>query len=525
MPGLVHDIRVFIASPSGLEIEREAFRETLQEFNELDLQGRRVIFTPYGWELTLGGFGRPQELINKDLADCHYFILVLWDRWGSPPDAEGKFTSGCEEEFDLAVRCLKDAKRPMRQMVVFFKESADGRPVDAEQIEKVRAFRSKLDQGKEHLYNSFTDLATFQKQLRRLLFRWARDYDLRPAGPLEIPKGGAASAESQFYLEVLNPRGASSRAAVSINCRLQVVGTYSVANSAAHAILAQPGRFVDLGTLGGVESHGCAINEEGQVAGSSTVPGNSHQRAFLWDGATGMMDLGTLGEDSEAFGLNNRREVVGSYFRTPEEFGDRPVLRPFLWSNGVMIDIGTLSGPSGTAQAINDKCEVVGVSDTAQGDQHAFLWKEGRMSDLGTLGGYGSAAVAINNNGQIVGVSDTAAGERHAFLWQGGHMTDLGTLGGLSSQAQGINDAGQVCGFSITANGQFHAFLWESDLMQDLGTADGDESEAYGINARGHVVGNISGLPDRFTFHPVIWSREPILERFGGPELMPRYTR
>jgi hypothetical protein len=136
MPGLVHDIRVFIASPSGLEIEREAFRETLQEFNELDLQGRRVIFTPYGWELTLGGFGRPQELINKDLADCHYFILVLWDRWGSPPDAEGKFTSGCEEEFDLAVRCLKDAKRPMRQMVVFFKESADGRPVDAEQIEK-----------------------------------------------------------------------------------------------------------------------------------------------------------------------------------------------------------------------------------------------------------------------------------------------------------------------------------------------------------------------------------------------------
>ena len=61
MPGLLHDFRVFIATPGGLDLERKAFRDSLQEHNELDPQGRRVIFTPIGWELTLGGQGRPQR--------------------------------------------------------------------------------------------------------------------------------------------------------------------------------------------------------------------------------------------------------------------------------------------------------------------------------------------------------------------------------------------------------------------------------------------------------------------------------
>src|SRR5262245_8043567 len=81
-------------------------------------------FSPVGWELTLGGVGRPQELNNADLVECDYFVLVLWDRWGSPPSANknARYTSGSEEEFNVVLECLLDPRRPMRQVVVFFKD-------------------------------------------------------------------------------------------------------------------------------------------------------------------------------------------------------------------------------------------------------------------------------------------------------------------------------------------------------------------------------------------------------------------
>ena len=40
------------------------------------------------------------------------------------------------------------------------------------------------------------------------------------------------------------------------------------------------------------------------------------------------------------------------------------------------------------------------------------------MIDLGALGGSSSYAAAISPSGLIVGVSDTASGEQHAVLWQ-----------------------------------------------------------------------------------------------------------
>ena len=40
------------------------------------------------------------------------------------------------------------------------------------------------------------------------------------------------------------------------------------------------------------------------------------------------------------------------------------------------------------------------------------------MTDLGTLGGKSSFAVAVNRSGQVVGQSDTGNGDTHAVLWQ-----------------------------------------------------------------------------------------------------------
>jgi len=88
------------------------------------------------------------------------------------------------------------------------------------------------------------------------------------------------------------------------------------------------------------------------------------------------------------------------------------------------------------------------------------------MTDLGTLNAQScprsrcSQATAINARGQVVGLSVTSTGLQHAFLWERGTMIDLGTLGGMFSGASAINDGGQVVGFSTTASGEEHAVLW-----------------------------------------------------------------
>jgi hypothetical protein len=119
MPSNAKFYRVFVASPGGLDPERHAFRESLNECNDSDAVERGALFIPVGWELTLPGCGRPQALINQDIEKCDYFVLLLWDRWGSPTDAgdKPKYTSGIEEEYHVALKCFEDVVKPMRQLM------------------------------------------------------------------------------------------------------------------------------------------------------------------------------------------------------------------------------------------------------------------------------------------------------------------------------------------------------------------------------------------------------------------------
>src|SRR5215212_6493746 len=71
---------------------------------------------------------------------------------------------------------------------------------------------------------------------------------------------------------------------------------------------------IDLGTLGGNYSWAVALNENGQVAGTSytVVNDKTTVHAFFWTASSGMVDVGTLGgRYSESTGINNAGQVVG----------------------------------------------------------------------------------------------------------------------------------------------------------------------------------------------------------------------
>jgi probable HAF family extracellular repeat protein len=129
--------------------------------------------------------------------------------------------------------------------------------------------------------------------------------------------------------------------------------------------------------------------------------------------------LDTLGGTfGEAWGVNNRGLVAGMSTTT----GDT-ALDAFLWSKGVITDVGSLGEPiSLTFTKPNERGEVAGYSNTSAPDPNGedfcnglgtfliclpFVWEKGVMTALPTLGGTNGQALGINNRGQIVGEAET----------------------------------------------------------------------------------------------------------------------
>lgn len=167
----------------------------------------------------------------------------------------------------------------------------------------------------------------------------------------------------------------------------------------------------------------------------------------------------------------------------------------------ILSDLGTLGGSTSLATGLNDNGQIVGVSTTASGNEHAFLYNAGTMQDLGTLGGTQSLALGINNLGQAVGYSYLNGNQvQHAFLYSGkGPMQDIGTLDANTSVASGINDSGYIVGgpgYQSPTGGMYdggHAFVRSPDgSMQDIGTFDGPFNSASGINKSGQIVGSVA---------------------------------
>jgi uncharacterized membrane protein/pimeloyl-ACP methyl ester carboxylesterase len=246
---------------------------------------------------------------------------------------------------------------------------------------------------------------------------------------------------------------------------------------------------IDLGTLPDCGySQANSINQLAQVAGVACtfINGSFVQRAFLWDKAHGLRDLGTLPGDigSYAERIDDAGRVGGYSF--DGEGNQRNFIYTDLDGDGQIdageMQEGTLSGPwipdvssyfdpqiayTVIATDVNDSGDVVGSycpDYGCVGGRHGFLVSGGAAYDLGTLGS-DTYAAAINNYGQIVGNGRTAPPSyaQRALLWVNSALSDVNDLLGPNSSwvlnvATDVNDSGEIVGWG-TINGESHAFL------------------------------------------------------------------
>jgi hypothetical protein len=202
--------QIFLSYPSGLEAEKDAIREFIEKYNIREANCRNVHFLVLCWKDLPSRYGDPQDFINERLCGCDYFILILCDRWGSPPGAghHANYTSGTEEEFDLAIRCCKGKKYPMRDIAVYFKsvdksklarlESNGQLNEEDKQLKRVLDFKARLTNEKELLYGDFDDKSELEDKIWTHLAQWRREHEdrLEPRGVknvhdvAKLPAGG-----------------------------------------------------------------------------------------------------------------------------------------------------------------------------------------------------------------------------------------------------------------------------------------------------------------------------------------------
>jgi uncharacterized membrane protein len=144
--------------------------------------------------------------------------------------------------------------------------------------------------------------------------------------------------------------------------------------------------------------------------------------------------------DTEAYGLNDKGDIVGKFLDRSGEHG-------FLLSRGEFTHINIPSATLTDAFGINDRGHIVGHLRDASGND-GFLLSGDEVTRIKVPGAVLTVALGINDQGEIVDTYTTVGGTFHGFLLTHGEFITIDVPGAPSTNAQSINNAGEIVGIS-----------------------------------------------------------------------------
>jgi hypothetical protein len=160
------ELRVFVASPGGLDEERDAVEHVASLLNANFSDRLNVTIVVRRFEQRAARAGRPQRQINPWVDDCDVLVAVVHRRWGSL-SGDGDHT-GFSEEFDRAIERFEETGHPV--VSLHFKAVDPDSEADAgPQLEQVMDFRRRIEAEHVALYQRFDSLDGFKLNIMQLL--------------------------------------------------------------------------------------------------------------------------------------------------------------------------------------------------------------------------------------------------------------------------------------------------------------------------------------------------------------------
>lgn len=174
-------IKVFVASPSDVQRERNLVERVITRLNREVSNALGVVLEVVRWEThTVPNMGRPQSIVNPLVDQCDIFVGILWHRFGSTPGTSSSgvtFSSGTEEEFRQALTRwnLNGAQSYSlpRIMLYFSSRPVRTSEIDLNQTIKVKAFKQEFFPGGRHpgFVRNYNSLQEFEALLHQHLLQ------------------------------------------------------------------------------------------------------------------------------------------------------------------------------------------------------------------------------------------------------------------------------------------------------------------------------------------------------------------
>jgi len=153
-------LTIFFSGTSESEAERSAIKLIVEELNRMLAKSNNIILRIMSWpnDFRPGINKDPQSEINRQIQGQYdIFIGILGSRFGTQTPRAG---SGTEEEFQIAITHFLQDTTSVRVLFYFNRTLQDPFSIDAEQLLKVKKFRTELP-SKGVLYMDFKDTANF----------------------------------------------------------------------------------------------------------------------------------------------------------------------------------------------------------------------------------------------------------------------------------------------------------------------------------------------------------------------------
>jgi mannitol/fructose-specific phosphotransferase system IIA component (Ntr-type) len=174
-------VRLFVASPSELQPERERLGNVVNELNRSVCPKMNVVLEVVRWEThAVPDMGRVQGVINRQLGRFDIFVGILWKQFGTPT---GEAQSGTEEEYRLAFSSWSNTGVP--RIMFYFKQEPYvlTHKEEVEQLSKVIAFKKEFST--HGLGCDFNTLDEFEAKVREHLMSLILASDVEDVEPTE----------------------------------------------------------------------------------------------------------------------------------------------------------------------------------------------------------------------------------------------------------------------------------------------------------------------------------------------------